>query len=386
MDESFFIDFESRLQSEGAASALAQLADRLKQAERFGELFDVRLMQARLKHGLPVAQSAALESLPEPLRRTVEEDYLTACREIGFAVLERGRLREAWKYLRPAGEQAAVAAAMERMSPDEENAEEIIEVALHEGVAPEFGFKLLLDQYGLCNAISTMEAVVSHFPLPVKRAAAAMLVHELHAELLKTLHDEVAEREGKSPQTEKLRELLDGRDWLFADGRHHVDTSHLSAVVRSARLIEDRDALRLALDLTEYGRRLNRDHQYADDPPFADSYPTHNLFFAAQLGEQVDAAIDHFRKQAESNLAESENTMPAETYVVLLARLGRNREAIEAATRFLPPGRRVFRFAPSLAELCRAAGDLTPLLNRCRSEDDPVGFAGAMIEGRGENR
>src|SRR6185369_1312424 len=141
----------------------------------------------------------------------------------------------------------------------------------------------------------------------------------------------------------------------------HVDTSHLSAVVRSARLIEDREALGLALDLTEYGRRLHPDHQYPDDAPFTNSYTSHNLFFAAQLGEEVDAALEYFRKQAESNLAESENTMPAETYVVLLARLGRYPEAIEAATRFLPPGRRVFRFAPSLAELCRATGDLTPL-------------------------
>jgi hypothetical protein len=384
MDESFFNDFESRLQSDGAAAALAHLAEHLKQAKRFGELFDVRLMQARLKHGLPAAQSAALESLPEPLRRAVEEDYLTACREIGFAVLAQGRLREAWKYLRPAGEQAAVAAALKRIALDEENAEEVVEVALHEGVAAEFGFKLLLDQYGLCNAISTMEVVVSHFPLPVKRAAAAMLVAELHSELIKTLRDEVAEREGNAPQTGSLRELLDGREWLFADGRHHIDTSHLSAVVRSARLIEDREALRLALDLTDYGRRLHPDHQYADDPPFADSYAAHNLFFAAQLGEQVDAALDYFRKQAEGNLAESENTMPAETYVVLLGRLERYREAIEAATRFLPPGRRVFRFAPPLVELCRAAGDLTPLLQRCKSDDDPVGFAGAMIERRGE--
>jgi tetratricopeptide (TPR) repeat protein len=386
MDESFINEFESKLRDADAGVALAQLADRLKQAERFGELFDVRLMQARLKHGLPAAQSAALESLPEPLRRAVEEDYLAACREIGFAVLERGRLREAWKYLRPAGEQAAVAAALTKMRTDEENGEEMIEVALHEGVAPEFGFKLLLEQYGLCNAISTMESVVPHFPLPVKRAAAAMLVRELHGGLLKTLREEIAEREGKAPQTARLRELLDGREWLFADGRHHVDTSHLSAVVRSARLIEDREALRLALDLTEYGRRLHPHHQYADDSPFTNSYATHRLFFAAQLGEQVDEALDYFRKQTESNLAESENTMPAETFVVLLAQLGRYREALEAATRFLPPGRRVFRFAPSLAELCRAAGDFAPLLNRCKSEDDPVGFARALIEARGAAR
>ena len=384
MDESFFNDFERRLQSEGAAAALAQLAEGLKQARRYGELFDVRLMQARLKHGLPVAQSTSLESLSEPLRRAIEEDYLTACREVGFALLEQRRLREAWKYLRPTDEQAAVSAALMKIAPNEENAEEIIEVALHEGAAAEFGFKVLLDQYGLCNAISTMEAVVSHFPLPVKRAAAAMLVRELHSDLLKTLRDEIAESEDQTPPTESLRRLLEGRDWLFAEGRHHVDTSHLSAVVRAARLIEEREALRLALGLTEYGRRLHTDHQYADDAPFADSYMAHGLFFAAQLGEQVDAALDFFRKQAESNLAESENTIPAETFVVLLARLGRHREAIDAATRFLPPRRRVFRFAPSLAELCRAAGDFAPLLERCRSEDDPVGFAGAMIEGRGK--
>jgi hypothetical protein len=380
MGESLFDEFHAALQSAGPAPALTNLADRLRQAERYGELFDVRLMQARLKHGLPASQSAALETLPELLRGKVETDYLNACREVGLALLSKHRVREAWKYLRPAGEQAAVAAELEKISPNEENVEELIEVALHEGVTPEFGFRLLLSHYGICNAISAMESIVSHFALPVRRAAAAMLVRELHSELLKAVRDDIMERESTAPKANSFCALVAGRDWLFAEGRHHVDTSHLSAVVRSARLIEDRDVLRLAHDLTEYGRRLHTDHQYADDEPFRDSYPSHALFFAAQLGEQVETAIDYFRKQAENNLAESENTMPAETYVVVLTRLGRTREAIDVAEHFLPPGRRVFRFAPSLADLCRAAGDFTSLLERCKREDDPVGFAAALID------
>ena len=88
MDERLFDEFQARLQTTGAETALEQLAQQLGQMRRYGELFDVRLMQARLKHGLPVANSASLETLPEPLRRQIENDYLTACREVGFAFLD----------------------------------------------------------------------------------------------------------------------------------------------------------------------------------------------------------------------------------------------------------------------------------------------------------
>ena len=267
------------------------LAQRFVVEQRYAELFDVRLMQIRLRNGLPAAESLSIEKLPEPLRGAIEQAYLEACREIGRGLLHQGRVRDAWRYLRPAGEQAAVAAELAKIPADEEHLEELIDVALHEGVAPELGFELVLAKLGTCNAISAMETVMNQFPLATRQAAAAKLIRQLHGELLENVRDEIAEREGSRSAEDNLAELFAKRKWLVAEGRFHVDVSHLAAVVRAARIVTEPEVLRLAFDLTEYGRQLDRTHQFADDEPFTEMYPSHGLFFAAQLGSQVDAAI-----------------------------------------------------------------------------------------------
>jgi hypothetical protein len=380
-----FDEIQTTFQSAGAEAALARLAERLKTGERYAELFDARLMQIRWQNGLPVAQSVSLEKLAEPLRGQIEKAYLEACKEAGWGLLGQRRVREAWRFLRPTGEQAAVATALTGIAPDEQNLEQLIEVALHEGVAPELGFKLVLEQYGVCNAISAMETVMTQFALPTRQAAAAMLIRELHHEMLESVQEDITKREGSSPVQSSLATLLSGRDWLVADGRYHADVSHLAAVVRAGRIVVDSDVLRLALDLTEYGGGLHPDHQYAGDEPFANFYPTHQLFFAAQLGMQIDEALAYFRGRAEELLVGPDGALAAEVYVGLLARLKRYREAIEVTLQFLPPSRPVTGFSPSLRELCKLAGDSTAVLERSRSENDPIGFAAALIGDSGND-
>ena len=79
--------------------------------------------------------------------------------------------------------------------------------------------------------------------------------------------------------------LLEDREWLFLNNNYHLDTTHLAATVRFARALDAAEPLRLALELTEYGRRLSAQFQYPGDPPFTNVYPSHAIFFRALLAK-----------------------------------------------------------------------------------------------------
>mgnify|MGYP007059413946 CR=1 FL=1 len=380
MSNTLYDEFQQTLESQGADRALSGLADRLREAGRFHELFDTRLMQARRRLGLPTILTENLDQLEEPLRGQVEQAYLDACREVGQLLLDAGRLGDAWRYWRITGDKAPVAEALERTAIAEDNLDEILEIALQEGVHPEFGFGLVLEHYGTCNAITLFDSQMQSRTRAEQQHIAGLLVRHLHGELLANLRADIEQRESQAPDSDRLSELLTSRDELLANDNYHIDTSHLGAVVRFARLCEDHETLRLAADLTEYGRRLSATYQYQGEEPFADVYPSHRLFFLAQLGEEVDEALDYFRQKAADLSPEEHGGGPAEVYVALLARLRREAEAIEAATKLLPAGTPTSGFAPSLLELARRAGGYDRLMAVSRDRDDVLGYVAGAIE------
>jgi hypothetical protein len=283
-------------------------------------------------------------------------------------------------YLRPAGDKANVAAALEQAEPDDEHVQEMIDVALHEGVHPRQGFQLVLKHYGTCNAITMFDSVVQNQTRAQRQEVAGLLVRHLHGELLRSLQGDIGRQEGKPPQEATIRDLVADRDWLFLNDNYHIDTSHLHAVVRFARLVEDPTVLRLAVDLTEYGRRLSRQFQYAGEEPFVDAQPSQAMFLRAQLGEQVEEALAFFRERATSLPAAEHGTLPAEVYVTLLARLRRFGEALEALATLVPAGVPTSGFAPTMLELARLSGDYDRLMAACRERGDVLGFAAGLVE------
>ena len=374
-----FDELEADFKSGGAEAALERLAKRFRDEADFHGLFDTRLMQARQRLGLPIILTTPLEDLAEPLRGQVENAYLEACREAGWLLWKAGRFREAWMYLRPLGENPAVAAALNQIEPTEENLAALIEIALQEGVSPAHGFDLVLRHYGTCNAITTFDSEMGRHSRSQQTTAAALLVRQLHADVVANLRTDVVRRENAAPETTSIPELVGGRDWLFADNSYHVDTSHLSATVRIARIVEDLEVLQLAWELTEYGRRLASTFQLRGDEPFEDVYPSHGLFFAAQLGRQVDETVAFFRGQAEKANLDEEGTAAAEVYVALLIRLRRLGEALDEHIRLMPAGVRTTGFAPTLLELARLAGNYDRLLAVCRDRNDLLGFAAGLL-------
>ena len=380
MSESPFDQLTQKLTESGPEALFDQLTAELEREQKYHELFDVLLMRSRQRLGLPAILQGSIDDLDEPVRSQVEDAYLESCRHVGKLLLGEGRVREAWMYLRPVGDKQLVAAALEKITPGEDNLQDLIEIGLHEGVAPALGYKLVLENYGTCNAITTYEGAILGRPRADQQVCAAALLAHLYRELVANVRADIARQEGTEPQETSLAELIADRDWLFGEMSYHTDTTHLAATVRFARVLEDRDLIAKAHDLTEYGQRLSQQFQFPGEPPFRELYPAHALYFGAQLGKNVDEALAFFDRQARETDVHEEGTGPAEIYVALLSRLGRHADAIRAAVELLPPGVRSSGFAPNLLELSRMAGDYAPLMQVCRERGDLVSFTAGLLE------
>src|SRR5262249_31475237 len=177
--------------------------------------------------------------------------------------------------------------------------EDLIEVLLHEGIDIGRGYGLVLERFGTCNAITTYDSSLARRPRAEQAPAAKALLRQVHSDLVASVAADIARQEGQQPKEKTLRELVRDREWLFQENSSHLDTTHLAATVRIARTLSEPDDLRLALDLTEYGRRLSQQFQYAGDEPFTEMYPANALYFQALLGEKIDEALAYFRNKAE---------------------------------------------------------------------------------------
>jgi len=167
-------------------------------------------------------------------------------------------------------------------------------VAFNQGAEPRRGYELILDHYGTCSAITAFD----HLPQDeaVRAACAERLVGRLHEDLVASLRAEIVQRGQPLPaEGAPIAELIDNRPWLFADDAYHIDISHLGAVVRLSPLVRDRAARARAVELTDYGRHLSDRHRAQGEPPFENHYEDHSIYLRALQGDDVDAAVEHFR-------------------------------------------------------------------------------------------
>ncbi|MEO8497412.1 MAG: hypothetical protein ABI614_20265 [Planctomycetota bacterium] len=378
--ESEFDQLQASLERGGVPAGLEQLAEYLRENKKYHELFEALKMKARYELGLPLTYSDAGDELDESTRTKLEDSLISACRDVGTALLREGAVREGWMYLRPVGDRAAAAVELATIEADETNLDALIEVALHEGVDPQRGYALVLEHHGTCNAITTYESVVARQSTAAQQAAAGLLVEHVHRELLATVRADIAQQQGSEPKEATLKELVADRDWLFGEHSYHLDTTHLASTVRFSRLLEDEAQLRLALDLTAYGRRLSAQFQYKGDPPFEDIYPSHAYYLGALLGEDIEAAIEYFRERAETLEPQQHGGLPVEAYVQLLDRLGRYEPAIEALLDFVQKQPEAASQAvPLMLELSQKAGKFDKLSAYCRQRGDVLGFATATL-------
>ena len=404
-------DFFSRLattaDTAGAPAMFDTLAESLKARSRWHALFDLRLLEARIALGLPATgeltgQRGQGEVAPA-IRDQLDERSLAACREVGWPLLEAGQVAAAWMYLRAAAAPAEVAEKLAGLAhgitanaeslDDEETAarlQEIVHVALWEGVDPALGIDLVIRTQGTCNSITAYEQAVSRLPAWRQEPAAGVLVRHLHREVASALAADLTQRGAPIdvcdtaitptiiPLLDLLREV-GGAD----DASIHVDVSHLQSVLRIARVCTDPDVIRDAWELACYASRLPAEVIYPGEPPFEDVGESSRLFFGAQLGHDVDRAIGFFRRSAARARLEESGTLPSDTLVLLLTRLGRPMEALHAALERpaegpMPSTMLASGMLPSLVDLATAAGSWDELLAACRDRGDEITFAATL--------
>jgi hypothetical protein len=371
---------ERTVASGGAASALDLLARKFITEKQYPQLFETRLMQKRLELGLPLIQLGAIEDLLEPERSSYEEGVRQAARETGALYLAEGDIPHAWPYFRAIGDRETVALAIDSTEPGE-HIEAVIDIALGQRVHPPKGLELVIAQHGLCRAITYFE----QFPnLERREECLILLVRTLHAELVSNLKQAIERREGQSPASNGIPELMAGREWLFGEFDAYVDTSHVVNVVRFAVDLQDHHAIRLALELCDYGAHLSAQFKMRGEPPFEDIYADHAIYLHALLGERMEAAIEHLREkivaQGVAQCDPLRAIQSAQVLVGLLVRRERYQEAMQISIEHLSGVAPDQLACPTLFQLCQLAGDSERLKELARAQGDLLTFAAGAIQ------
>jgi len=348
----------------GVAAMCDELAASLAARGRWHAMFDLRMVQARLALGL--SATGRVDGIDEQTQRQLDELSLAACREVGWPLLEAGQVAAAWMYLRAAAAHEEVArrlrpladmavATLQTHAADEEASriiEEVLGVALWESVDPPLGISLILKTQGTCNAITAYEQAITRLPAVRQESAAGMLVSHLH-------------------------------EVVVENGATHCDVSHLQSVLRIARVCSEPMTLRRAYELAEYGCRLPAEVTYPGEPPFENVAEASRHFFGAQIGRGVDEAVAFFRRAESTADSDTAGSLPLDTLVFLLTRLGRHGEALQTAVHRRgetgpPSTMQAAGLLPSLVELAAVSGQWDVLLGACRHHGDEVTFAAAL--------
>ncbi len=355
-----------------------------RETRRPAELFESLKMRVRHRVGLPLIAGEEEVARPDEIERQLEQGLLDACREAGTMLLEDGKVREGWMYLRPTGDLELARRLMAEIDIDEDNYDDMVQILLHEGIDIGRGFQAVLDHQGTCNSITIYEQAIVNRSKRDRRAAASRLLDHLYDELTELVRGDIARREAPPTADESLAEMIEKRKWVLGEGGYHLDTTHLASTVRIASVLDDPAQLRKAWELTQYGRRLNPQFQYPGEEPFVDFYPAYAAFYSTLLGEQADAGLRLFERKARTVDVGQHGTGAIETYVDLLDRVGKPLAAIEAAIELVPDDVPPQRIVPLLLEMANRADEevreslFPPILEYCRRRGDLLGFAASL--------
>lgn len=377
--------FETLAQSRGEPAAMIdQMVEHFRQSRQPMELFEALKMRIRNRLGLALLASENEPSRPEDVERQLENGLLDACREVGTMLIEEGKVGEGWMYLRPTGDSELAKRLIADIEINDDNYDEMLQVLLQEGVDIKRGYQAVIDHQGTCNSITVFEQSLAGRSKADRKLAAGCLLDHLYAELSETVRGDISRREAPAGDDETLIEMIEKRPWILKDGGYHLDTTHLSSTVRIATVLDDPAQLTKAWELTQYGKRLDHQFQYPGEEPFVDFYPAHATFYSILLDRNVDAGLKVFERKARSVNVAEQGTAALETYVDLLDRVGRPRQAVDAAIELVPddlPSQRIVPLLLEIADRAKEAGDegvYEPIAEYCKKHGDLLGYAAVL--------
>ncbi len=349
----------------------------------FHRLFDAKLIRVRHRLGLPITQPTSLRNIPPEHEAAFRDAYTVAAREVGQRFLDAGQLADAWAYFRTINETDSVRAAIAKQvaeAPQEPGPglDELLNLALYEGAHVVAGLKLLLRTHGTCNTVTAMGQVMPQMTPDERRQAAAMMVRNIYNDLQANVRRDVERRQPLVKQNASLRELILGREFLFAEGGYHIDVSHLHSTVSFARHL-DRDCpeLRMAIELSDYGAELAEQLRYPGDVPFDDYYVANRHFLNALAGVEVEESMQYFIDRLQRASDAPDQRMIAFVIADLGQRVDRTSMALEAAAPFLKQMEDPAGF--SFTAYCVGANRCDILEASAREDNDVLRLATAML-------
>jgi tetratricopeptide (TPR) repeat protein len=371
-----FQEVEKLLAEREPAAAFDYLIERYRAEEKYALLFEARLMKKRHELGLPLIPTVPLDGLDPEVQRAYDDGSVEAAREVGELFLAQGNIGRAWPYFRAVGEPGPVRQAIEQM-PQAAELDDVIQVAFNERVHPKKGFELILQNHGICRAITCFGQYPS---LEGRDESARLLIETLHGEVVANMKRVIERQEGAAPETNSIPELIAGREWLFEGNSYYVDTSHVGSCIQFGPELQDEGTLRLLIELTEYGKHLSEMFQYHGEPPFENIYEDYGIYLRCLVGDEADAGVVHFRTKLENYHPDEIGSAPAQALVKLLVRLKRFDEAIRAFDRFLTDADPNYLSCPNRIQLCQMGRRFDELRRVAEERGDLLTFAAARLQ------
>ena len=378
MNENAFENFSQVLSTKGTGEAIETLRQQFESDGDYYKLFEILKIRCRHRLSLPLTASSTSDAGDKI--EQLESCLLEACKEVGTLLFRAGRPDEGWVYLQPVGDSKLAKELLMKIPVTDENRDLIVDLGLGQNIAPAYAFEIMLAEFGTCNAITTIDVQANQggFAAGELEPIAEMLLEFFYNEILAGVRKDVSERENDFDASLTLGELLNRYSWLVTETGPHADTTHLNSIVRIVRNVRTGKHFRLAKELCQYGQRLPEDLKYAGDPPFESTYDDHVQFFSGLLGENVDAAISHFREKLDS-CEQHDQTIVAEQVIAWLVRLGRREEAFELHLSHLT-GKETWGIAPSVLEIADSPDLKKRLMDHFQSTGDLLGYAVCKLQ------
>ncbi|RPI81393.1 MAG: hypothetical protein EHM42_10700, partial [Planctomycetaceae bacterium] len=193
-----FLELE-HLGAASPAAVLDRLISHLREEKKWHAVFDALLMRKRHELGLPLVRPTALRDVPEAQRDEFEKYYVSAAREVAERLLDEGAIAQAWNYFRAIGEPERLADAIESLPAAGPIDEQVVEIALFQGVAPVKGLQMFLQSHGTCSTITALDQQFAQMAPATRAACARVMVRRLYDDLRGNVEHDVKRRQAMTP-------------------------------------------------------------------------------------------------------------------------------------------------------------------------------------------